>query len=278
MTAKSKCHAIVLFVTLFCFIIPDCLANDGWKQMEKILNRIKHPVFPDKDFNITNYGAVSNGKTDCTQAFKKTIEAASNAGGGRVVVPTGEFLTGAIHLKSNINLHLSEGSVIKFSDDPNMYLPAVFTRWEGLECMNYSPLIYAYKQKNIAITGKGTLDGNGETFTFKQTVKMLLEAAGPMLLIFIAIGGILLGWFTPTEASAVAVLYSFILAVPIYREVKLKELPQMLLQTGVTTSVVFLLIGTSMAMSWIMALENLPQNISEALIGKIVKSCKNQGL
>ena len=94
MPAKSKCHAIVLFVTLFCFIIPNCLANDGWKQMEKILNRIKHPVFPDKDFNITNYGAVSNGKTDCTQAFKKTIEAASNAGGGRVVVPTGEFLTG----------------------------------------------------------------------------------------------------------------------------------------------------------------------------------------
>ncbi|MEN6385478.1 MAG: TRAP transporter large permease [Phycisphaerales bacterium] len=111
--------------------------------------------------------------------------------------------------------------------------------------------------------------GKGEIFSFKQTIVRLLEAVGPLLLIFIAIGGILLGWFTPTEASAVAVLYSFILAVPVYREVKLKEIPRLLLQTGVTTSVVFLLIGTSMAMSWIMASENLPQNISEALIGTV---------
>lgn len=130
--------------------------------MDRILKRIKPPVFPARDFNITDYGAAGDGKTDCTEAFKKAIDAASRAGGGRVVVPIGKFLTGAIHLKSNINLYLSEGSIIKFSDDPNMYLPAVYTRWEGVECMNYSPLIYAYKQKNIAITGKGTLDGSGE--------------------------------------------------------------------------------------------------------------------
>jgi polygalacturonase len=79
-------------------------------------------------------------------------------------VPVGSFLTGAIHLKSNINLYVSEGAVIKFSNDPNAYLPAVYTRWEGIECMNYSPLIYAYKQKNIAITGKGILDGQGENW------------------------------------------------------------------------------------------------------------------
>jgi tripartite ATP-independent transporter DctM subunit len=135
------------------------------------------------------------------------------------------------------------------------YIPGILT---GIALMIVSSLISV---KNDY--------GKGETFTFRQTVKMLLEAVGPMLLIFIAIGGILLGWFTPTEASAVAVLYSFILAVPIYREVKLKELPQLLLQTGVTTAVVFLLIGTSMAMSWIMASENLPQNISAALIGTV---------
>ncbi len=162
MTVKSKCRVIILFVIIFCFVIPDCSAKDDWKQMEKILNRIKPPVFPDRDFNITHYGAAGDGKTDCTQAFKNAIEAASKVGGGRVVVPSGEFLTGAIHLKSNINLYLSEGAVIKFSDDPNMYLPAVHTRWEGVECMNYSPLIYAYGQNNIAITGKGTLDGNGK--------------------------------------------------------------------------------------------------------------------
>jgi polygalacturonase len=140
------------------------LAHDGWNQAGKILQRIKQPILPIKDFNISDYGAASDGKTDCTQAFKKAIEEASKAGGGKVIVPKGEFLTGPIHLKSNINLYLAEGAIIKFSNDPNKYLPAVYTRWEGVECMNYSPLIYAYGQKNIAITGKGTLDGNGENW------------------------------------------------------------------------------------------------------------------
>jgi len=74
------------------------------------------------------------------------------------VVPAGEFLTGAILLKSNVNLHLAEGATLKFSTDPAKY-PLVFTRWEGIECMNYSPLIYALEQENIAVTGKGTPDG-----------------------------------------------------------------------------------------------------------------------
>jgi polygalacturonase len=178
MTVKSKCRSIVFIVTVFCFLIPTCFAKDDWKQMEKILNRIKPPVFPDRDFNVIKYGAVGDGKTDCTQAFKKAIEAASKSGGGRVVVPPGKFLTGAIHLKSNVNLYLSEGSLVKFSDDPNMYLPAVYTRWEGVECMNYSPLIYAYKQKNIAITGKGTLDGNGEKWwPWKSTPQRKIDRA-----------------------------------------------------------------------------------------------------
>ncbi len=133
----------------------------AWEQVDEILSRIKPPTFPDKDFNITDYGAVGDGKTDCTEAFKKAISAANKASGGRVIVPKGTFFTGAIHLKSNVNLHLSEeDSVIKFSKDPNMYLPAVYTRWEGVECMNYSPLVYAYEQENLAITGKGLLDGN----------------------------------------------------------------------------------------------------------------------
>jgi polygalacturonase len=77
------------------------------------------------------------------------------------VVPAGTFLTGAIYLKSNVNLYISKDAVVKFSTDPNQYLPAVFTRWEGVECMNYSALIYAYGEKNIAVTGEGTLDGQG---------------------------------------------------------------------------------------------------------------------
>jgi len=135
--------------------------NVGWKQADEILSRIKAPQFPAKNFSITDFGAVGDGKTDCTGAINKAISAAHKAGGGRVVVPAGTFLTGAIYLKSNVNLYISQDAVVKFSTDPNHYLPAVFTRWEGVECMNYSPLIYAYNEKNIAITGKGKLDGQG---------------------------------------------------------------------------------------------------------------------
>ena len=129
--------------------------------MPRILARIKPPTFPKKDFNVTKYGAVAGGKTDCTEAFRKAIEACNKAGGGRVVVPKGEFLTGAIHLKSNVNLHVSKGATLKFSTDEDKY-PIVHTRWEGMELMNYSALIYAYEQENIAVTGEGTLDGQGD--------------------------------------------------------------------------------------------------------------------
>ena len=84
------------------------------------------------------------------------------AGGGKVVVPAGMYLTGAIHLKSNVNLEVSEGATIKFSQNPKDYLPVVFSRWEGIELLNYSPFIYAFEQQNIAITGAGTLDGQSD--------------------------------------------------------------------------------------------------------------------
>jgi polygalacturonase len=135
--------------------------NIGWDQLDVILKNIIPPSFPDKEFNIISYNAIGDGKTDCTEAFKNAIEDCSKNGGGKVVVPEGTFLTGAIHLKSNVNLYISENAVIKFSTDKKKYLPVVFTRWEGVECMNYSPLIYAYEQENIAITGKGVLDGQG---------------------------------------------------------------------------------------------------------------------
>jgi polygalacturonase len=133
----------------------------GWDALPRILEQIRPPVFPNRDFTITDYGAVGDGATDCTEAFRKAIEACNNAGGGRVVVPAGVYLTGAIHLKSNVNLHVAKDATIRFSTNPQDYLPLVFTRWEGVELMNYSPLIYAYRQENIAITGEGTLDGQG---------------------------------------------------------------------------------------------------------------------
>ena len=131
--------------------------------MPGILARIKPPVFPSRTFPITKYGARSDGQTNCTAAFQKAIAACTKAGGGRVVVPQGTFLSGAIHLKSNVNLVVSKGATIKFSKNPKDYLPVVFSRWEGTELMNYSPFIYAFEQHNIAITGEGTLDGQSGT-------------------------------------------------------------------------------------------------------------------
>ena len=132
----------------------------GWDSLPSVLARIRPPQFPARDFKITDYGAVGDGSFDNTEAIRKAIETCHAAGGGRVVVPAGIFLTGAIHLLSNVNLHLEEGATLKFSTDPSKYLPAVFTRFEGTECMNYSPLIYAFEQENIAVTGPGTLDGS----------------------------------------------------------------------------------------------------------------------
>ena len=135
------------------------IAAHAWSIVPNILAHITPPTFPDRTFVITNYGAKGDGVADCTEAFRKAIDACSQAGGGKVVVPAGVYLTGAIHLKSNVDLDVAKGATIRFSTDPKSYLPVVFTRYEGIEVMNYSPFIYALGQQNIAITGEGTLDG-----------------------------------------------------------------------------------------------------------------------
>lgn len=122
------------------------------------MDPIKIFVYPEKDFSIATYGAVEGGEANNTQAIADAIEACHKAGGGRVVVPAGTWLTGPIHFKSNVNLHLEENAVLRFTDNPADYLPAVMTSWEGLECYNYSPLLYAFECENIAITGKGMLN------------------------------------------------------------------------------------------------------------------------
>jgi len=118
--------------------------------------------FPARDFEITKFGAVGDGAKSCGDAIRKAIAACHAAGGGRVVVPAGKFLTGPIHLESNVNLHLAESATLLFSKNPRDYLPPVFTRFEGTECMNYSPFIYAFRKTNIAVTGPGTLDGQAD--------------------------------------------------------------------------------------------------------------------
>lgn len=137
--------------------------KDDWAEMHVILARIKAPVFPDRDFIITDYGAQAGGSADARPAIVKALEACVAAGGGRVVIPAGVFLTnGPVHLRSNVNLHLSAGATLKFGTNPKDYLPVVLTRWEGIMLYNYSPLIYAHQQTNIAVTGTGTLDGSGK--------------------------------------------------------------------------------------------------------------------
>lgn len=164
---------ITLISVEFTFTQTNTIKN-GWEKLDEILEYIIEPSFPEKNYNITSYGAVGDGLTDCTRAFKKAIDECSKNGGGMVLVPEGIFLTGPIHLKNNVNLNITKNAVVKFSGDKNKYLPVVFTRWEGVECMNYSPLIYAYEQVNIAITGKGILDGqgsNGNWWSWKGNIE-----------------------------------------------------------------------------------------------------------
>lgn len=136
-------------------------SKEPLKEMKALRKLIKAPQFPSREFIVTKYGAVGDGKTLNTIAFKNAIEDCNKNGGGRVVVPFGTFLTGAVYLKSNVELHLADSAKIVFSKDTKDY-PIVFTRWEGMELMNYSALIYAYGEENIAVTGKGILDGNAD--------------------------------------------------------------------------------------------------------------------
>ncbi|WP_427890638.1 glycoside hydrolase family 28 protein [Kribbella sp. GL6] len=104
---------------------------------------------------ITEYGAEPG--TDCSDAIAQAI-----AAGGRVVVPPGEFRTGPIRLRSNVELHVSAGGTLRFHTDATAY-PIVRTRWQGIECFSHSPLIYAYGETDVAVTGTGTLDGGAST-------------------------------------------------------------------------------------------------------------------
>lgn len=126
--------------------------------------QLQRPVFPYHVVNIADHGARPGGEFKNTTAIADAITAVSSAGGGRVLVPAGVWLTGPIHLKSNIELHLARGAVLKFSDVIEDYLPVVLVRGGGIDFYNYSPLIYARGCENIAVTGPGTLDGNARVW------------------------------------------------------------------------------------------------------------------
>ena len=150
-------------------LVPMLAAAQGWDaaMYKQIEQSIREPQFADKTYPITKYGAKPEATAAKNQkAIQKAIDQCSKKGGGKVIIPAGQkFLTGAITLKSGVNLVVEEGAVLEFAFEPELY-PIVETSWEGLECFNLSPCIYAFGAKDIAITGKGTIDGGGSNDTW----------------------------------------------------------------------------------------------------------------
>lgn len=135
---------------------PDEAWNTVYPEIEK---SIEQPTFRAKDYKLLDYGKKSKTKGFLyTELINKVIDVCSREGGGRVVIPKGTWLTGPITIKDNVNLHLEEGATLLFTPDTTQY-PVVRTRWEGMDCYNYQPMVYAIGAKNIALTGKGTVDG-----------------------------------------------------------------------------------------------------------------------
>ena len=157
-----------LKLLLLC-LLSHVAAHAGWDETlyKQIEQSIQTPRISGKDYDITKFGAKTDGTAAQNQkAIQKAIDKCSKKGGGRVIVPAGQtFITAAIELKSHVNLHIEEGAVLQFAFEPELY-PIVETSWEGLECFNLSPCVYAFKATDIAVTGKGTIDGGGSNETW----------------------------------------------------------------------------------------------------------------
>ena len=155
-------HLLIILLFIPC----TAMANAWDTQYKQIEKNIRQPEFKDKSYNITDFGASTKAKAaDNQKAINKAIATCSKNGGGRVVIPEGTFITGAITMLSKVNLHIEKNGVLLFAFQPELY-PIVPTRWEGIDCWNLQPCVYAYKQTDIAITGQGTIDGGGENDTW----------------------------------------------------------------------------------------------------------------
>ena len=151
-----------ILLTVGC-TLPGYAQDQPWARYADVEAGIEQPSFPERNFLITDFGARPDDSLAlCHEAIDRAILACSLAGGGHVVVPQGTFYTGPITLKSNVDLHLEKGACLKFSTDKALYTPTVLTRWEGVDCYNLRPLIYARGETNLAITGQGTIDGQAD--------------------------------------------------------------------------------------------------------------------
>ncbi|HCM60156.1 MAG TPA: glycoside hydrolase [Bacteroidales bacterium] len=148
------------FIIFLVTVLPSCAEGDKWKMAAEIEHSITLTSFPPDTFNISDFGAVANDTSILnTKAIEAAIMSCHSRGGGVVYVPAGTWLTGPITLMSNVNLHVTGNATLLFTTDYQQYLPPVLTRWEGMDCYNIHPLIYAMDATNIALSGKGTIDG-----------------------------------------------------------------------------------------------------------------------
>ena len=162
MTRRMKRFVKIILAALLPAVLPSCGGRLP-EGAEAVLSRIKAPEFRAVDYPATDFGAVADGVTDCRAAINEAITRCSDEGGGRVVLPAGKlFCKGSINIKSNVNLYLPEGCEVLFSPEPKDYLPAELTVWEGTMLYNYASPVRSDHCSNIAITGSGTLNGNGK--------------------------------------------------------------------------------------------------------------------
>lgn len=137
---------------------------DKLQLKETILKRIERPVIPNKEYRGPELGLIPDSGDIQTAALQDAIDTVSKNGGGRLVLPAGRYRTGALELKSGVELHLeSQDTQLSFvNENPELHYPVVFSHWEATPCYNFSPLIYACDAQDIAVTGKGILDGGAD--------------------------------------------------------------------------------------------------------------------
>lgn len=172
-----------LFVFAMALLPVACAQKNEMQKLESVIDegvyeglpfemqQVEQPVFPEYSVNITDFGAVADGKTLNTEAINNAIKDVNSKGGGKVVIPAGLWLTGPIELKSNVNLYTERNSLILFTDDFNAY-PILETSFEGLETRRCQSPISAWNAENIAITGYGVFDGSGDSWRPVKKGKM----------------------------------------------------------------------------------------------------------
>lgn len=177
-------HSFLCGVLVAALAATVCAASPGASLGE--LPAVQLPAIPDRSVRLTDFGAVADGITPATAAFAAAIERVAAQGGGRVIVPAGEWRTGPIVLRSRVALHLEKGALIRFSENRDDY-PLVETDFEGGKSWRCQSPISGSGLEDIAITGEGTIDGSGQVWRPVKKSKQTPEQWAAL----IASGGVL---------------------------------------------------------------------------------------